>query len=147
MKNTVSLLMIIFALLMITILTGASDNETIGNFKFENQQNYKIVSGVIRNTGSGWEIISDSYHEPIHVKSVSNTNQFITIEHTFKAQKVVSFIVTPDETFIEDGINVGASVGLDKSILYVNQNGTYLDPSKVVSSKGNFWFYGIFIVD
>lgn len=144
MKITIRLVLLAF---LVIILGGATRLETTNNLAFENQHKYKIVAGVIRNNGNGWEIIRDSGHESLHVKSVSNNNLTITIEHSFKASKVVSFMVTPDETFVKEGLTAGASVGLDKTFIYLSKSGSnaYSDPARVVSAKGNFWFYGMFI--
>lgn len=149
MKHLINLMAAGFILLSVFTLTGATNLESSNNLVFENQQKYKIVSGVIRNTGNGWELISDTAHEPLHIESVSNNNSAITIDYSFTAKKVVSFVVTPDETFVRNGLNAGSSVGLDKSLIYLSEQGTgvYSDPNEVISSKGNFWFYGIFIVE
>jgi hypothetical protein len=117
------------------------------NFVFEQpEKQYKIVAGVIRNVGNGWELINDTAHEPIHVLSVSNNDLAITINHTFTAKQVVTMTVTPDETFVKDGIKAGASVGLDKTLVYLAHEGEklYANPNTIISAKGNFWFYGVF---
>lgn len=73
--------------------------------------NYRVVAGAIRNTGSGWELISDGQHFPMNVDSVSNNSASITIDYSgLNATGVVSGIVSPDETF--GGVyTAGASIG------------------------------------
>lgn len=76
----------------------------------------KILAGVIRNTGNGWEYIDDSGHNPLNLTSVSvDANGKIEIDYGFTASKVLSLVATPDETFA--GLySIGGSVGLDKTL-------------------------------
>ena len=76
----------------------------------------KIIAGVIRNSGNGWEYINDSGHEPLNLTSVSvDANGKIEIDYGFTASKVLSLVATPDETFA--GLySIGGSVGLDKTL-------------------------------
>jgi len=75
----------------------------------------KIVACVLRNTGSGWEMINDSQHTPINIASVSETSSVVTITYSFTASKVGTLVVAPDETFCKMGLFCGASVGLAAS--------------------------------
>jgi hypothetical protein len=66
-----------------------------------------IVSGVIRNTGSGWDLISDSSHGNTYVDSVTNDTSKITIDYTsMGATKILSFVIVPDETYSELGYSM-----------------------------------------
>jgi hypothetical protein len=138
----------VLILLTTVIPIGATSNETSNNLVFHTPEKYMMVSGVIRNTGDGWELITDDFHDSINVESVSNGKLAITVNHSFTAKKVVSFVVTPDETFVKEGLTAGASVGLDKTNIYLTKLGSnsYSDPNKIINSKGNFWFQGMFIV-
>ena len=78
------------------------------------------VAGVLRNTGAGWNWISDAGHEPIGIDSVTSDATSITVNYAgIAASKVGSFIVTPDEKLNEQGFQVGASVGADKATIYL----------------------------
>lgn len=140
-KNMIGWLNIV--LLTTTILLG-------GNYMYtDNNKVYKTVSGTIRNSGNGWEVLSDSAHTPINVKSVVIENGVIKINYTFTAKAVGSLIVTPDETFMKEGYKAGSSVGLTYSYIYIGKEGTtsFVDPNTLVSARGNFWFQGVFEVE
>jgi len=81
---------------------------------------WKFVCGVIRNTGSGWFLITTGGHTPLNVDSVSNNSSVITIDYTsLGATAVGSFVVSPDEDFT--GIyDIGASVGLSSATLKIS---------------------------
>lgn len=88
---------------------------------FNVRKNIKVLGGAIRNTGNGWGFISDSNHEPLSLSSVNvNSSGQIVLDYGFTATKVVSLIVCPDETFATK-YTVGASVGLDKSIIDISR--------------------------
>lgn len=86
---------------------------------FSDSKNVKVLAGVIRNSGSGWQFIQDSGHEPLNLSSVSvNSNGQIVLDYGFTAKKVLSLVVCPDETFAKI-YSVGASVGDSQSIINV----------------------------
>ena len=74
-----------------------------------------MIAGVIRNTGSGWELITDSSHDNISidpVDSVTNDASKIVVNYAgIGATKVLSFTIVPDETYAGLGYVAGASVG------------------------------------
>ncbi|MEV8354615.1 hypothetical protein ACFVTT_38705 [Streptomyces niveus] len=105
-----------------------------------------LLSCVLRNTGSGWEILADTGHNPSGVVGVTQHATYLELQHAATATKVSSFQVTPDETFAARGLRVGASVGLATTRLYLYTalptGGTSVppaDPATVVASSGNFW--------
>lgn len=80
---------------------------------------YKIVSGVLRNTGSGWGVLDDNDHIPLNIDSVSNNTSAITIDYSsLNATKVVSLVACPDETFAGK-YDFGASVGKTSSSIAI----------------------------
>ena len=85
-------------------------------------KNLKIISGAIRNAGSGWSLINDGGHEPLNITGVSvqsvGGNSVLKIEHDVDATKIITLMVGCDETFASL-YDIGASVGLDYSYLYV----------------------------
>ncbi len=99
-----------------TTLLKDNVNELIEN---QSGLNTKIVSGVIRNEGSGWELIEDSFHTGINIDSVSNDASKITVDYTsIGATKVISFLVGCDETYASLGYSVGSSVAKTKAEIY-----------------------------
>lgn len=98
-------------------LSAMLNHEVIG----EDGKKLKIVACVIRNTGSGWKQIGGN-HIPINVSSVTQDKSKITINYSFKAKNVVSFVAVPDETMAEEDFFMGSSVGLDSANIYITQN-------------------------
>lgn len=127
------------------------DGVTQGGLKFSKDlsgslfgndgKEYKVISGVIRNTGSGWQYIDDSGHSPVGFNGIStNVDGTITLNHDVGGSKVVSLLAVPDETYTQYGLVCGASVGVDLSILalstplsfYVNMD------TQVVTAPAHF---------
>jgi hypothetical protein len=98
------------------VLTGDLNS---GNISGETGKNYKIVACVLRNTGSGWSALNNSGHAPVGVESVTSDNESITINYSFTAAKIVSLVVTPDETFSGMGLFCGASVGDHAAVIKI----------------------------
>lgn len=94
----------------------------------ETGRKYRLISGVIRNTGSGWGLINDAGHQPSGISGVTVGADHIVLAHSVGALKVSSLQVTPDETFAGMDIRVGASVGLTETRLYV-----YREPADRIS--------------
>ena len=112
--------------------------------KLNLDKNYSITGGVIRNTSDSWFLINNSGHEPINISSVETTDISVIL-HYKKFNKVVSFNVTPDETMASEGYTMGASVGLDKTIISIYDSGKKLVNPKTYRNKdGNIWVNGIF---
>lgn len=92
---------------------------------------YRLVSGVVRNTGGvSWSYINDSGHQPTGLSTIATTSANITLGFGFTATKVSSFQVTADEAYASLGIRVGASVGLTEARLYL-----YQEPSDRLSDE------------
>ncbi|MFB7739562.1 hypothetical protein ACFC08_35485 [Streptomyces sp. NPDC056112] len=85
----------------------------------DGSRRYRLLSTTIRNTGSGWQMINDSAHQPSGITAVAALSDRIELQHAVGATKVSSLQVTPDETFAASGLRVGASVGLDTSTLFL----------------------------
>lgn len=106
----------------------------------------KTVAGAIRNVGNGWAFINDANHSPQNLSAISvNSSGDIVVNYSFTASKVVSLVVTPDETFASL-YSVGASVGLSTATIsvYSLSTGQKVDASTISSANGNFWIYGLF---
>lgn len=104
---------------------------------------YTIIGGVIRNVGDGWYLIQDESHETIGIDSISQDDKAITIYYKDK-QKVNSIAVTVDETMASEGYTVGASVGVNKTLIYLYKDGKSIKPSDYNNVLGNVWIQGVF---
>lgn len=126
----ISIVVIIITFFELTFQTKAYDST------FE-------IGGTIRNVDKGWNLISDSAHSPIGITSVETTNTRIKINHKDNAQKVVTFIVTPDESMTSEGYKVGISGGLDYSYIYIyDSNNNLINPYSYKNKFGNIWISG-----
>lgn len=100
--------------LKIIPLTPSSNSVVKTNDLSAPTKNIKMLTGIIRNSGSGWGFINDSDHEPLNMSSVEvNESGQIVVNYGFTAKKVLSLIATPDETFAQK-YTIGGSVGKDK---------------------------------
>ncbi len=96
----------------------------ISNIKSQiaSMQELTPIACIIRPTSEGWTIINDTDHEPLNVTGVAIVNNRLTLYHDVDATKVLTFEITPDETFSRYGIHCGASVGLDDTRIDIYQN-------------------------
>jgi hypothetical protein len=101
----------------------------------------KIVACAIRNSGSGFQLINDSVHEPIGVLSVTNDTSSITINYDFTAKQVISLVAVPDEIMAQNGIVVGGSVGTDFTKLDVYKH--FAVSGYITKSGGNTPSYAV----
>lgn len=117
------------------VTTGVGN---IGLIRGTDGKSYKMVACVVRNTGSGFDFISDTGHVPVGVTSISTAVDQLsfTINYSFTASKVVSLLGTPDETLAQRGYVMGASVGLTSATFSVGQPGGWGD---YVSWNGSAW--------
>lgn len=102
------------------------------------------IAGTIRNTGTKWDTIDNDAHQSMNITGVRMLSNAIQIDHKVGAKKVITFIVTPDETMAQAGYRVGVSAGLDYSYIYIyDKNGQVVDPKTYVNESANIWIYGI----
>lgn len=97
---------------------------------------YRVVAGVLRNTGSGFTVLDDAAHTPIGIASVSSDATKITVNYSFTAATVGGLVVACDETFAQLGYVPGPSVGLSSSDINISQPGGWAD---YVSWNGTSW--------
>lgn len=105
-----------------------------------------VISGVIRNSGNGWELIDDEGHNNINITSVSQDESNKTISVVYpSALKVGNFNVSTDETLARMNIRCGASVSLNKASIkcYTDFTGYFNGSGLIVSQKGT-WFDGTY---
>lgn len=80
--------------------------------------NYKLIACVIRCVDGVWQQIGNA-HKSLNVASVSQDGNRIIINYSFTAKNVVSLVVTPDEDFASIGYELGNSVGLSYTNIYI----------------------------
>lgn len=104
------------------------------------------VAGALRNDGTGWYAIADSTHAPLNIASVATKDGMITVEYTFTASKIHTFIAAPDETLARAGYSAGASVGVGSARILLAKNGSAnpFDVSTKSHPWSNIWIYGVF---
>lgn len=88
---------------------------------------YRIVAGVIRNSGSGWEFIVNANHRgDLNCDEVGiyQADGRLYVDYSdIHVKKVISLICAPDETFASLGYLMGASVGLNAAYIQIYQYG------------------------
>jgi len=119
------------------MLDAKVDPLTAGRVQGTSGRAYRVVAGVLRNSGSGWAFLNDSGHRPTNITTVTANSTGITINYGFTGTKVAALLVTPDETFAQDGIVVGASVGLSSSVIKLGRVGKSV--SDYVAYNGSAW--------
>lgn len=107
-----------------------------------NNKRHKVIAGVVRNSGDGWEFIINERHQgDLNCVDVStDENGYIVVDYSaIGAKKVVSLLVAPDETFASLGYIVGASVGLGLCRIKVEQYFTNCVGGHInADNNGNF---------
>jgi hypothetical protein len=102
---------------------------------------YRVVSGVLRNSGAGWGVLDDADHEPTGVDSVSydaaQGGQIVVNYAGLQAGKVVSFIVSPDEAFARAGFMCGASV--TRTYAAIRMSRQFPEYADFVQYNGTAW--------
>lgn len=137
-----------FRIIFLLAITFLSINS---NADVYNSDKMVIVAGTIRqdvNEPSKWCWINNQYHTPTGVDASLchiASNGKITINYGVKYKKVITFIVTADETYISQlDMRVGVSAGLELSILELTSYGVKLYPSNDLGySSGNIWIYAV----
>lgn len=120
---------------------AATAGAVIGN----TARNYQLLSGVIRNSGSGWAFLDNTSHRPTNFGAITAFSDRLEIAYGSTATYVSSFQVTPDETLTSMGVRCGASVGTNKLILFF-----YTEPEDQIADyvyyDGTSWvsFNGVF---
>lgn len=102
------------------------DGATPGGLPFSGirnlPRNAMFLTAILRNTGSGWDVLSDAYHEALGDITVSEDTAKITLSFGQSYSFIHAVTATPDETFAQAGIFCGSSVGLTSCEVYLYQN-------------------------
>lgn len=95
-----------------------------------------VVAGAIRvNADEEWHVIEDATHRPQGIASVTSDGSTVTVHFERDASAVITFVATPDETLVAEGIELGASVGTDHAVITLSEM-----PS---GEWANIWVYGL----
>ena len=81
----------------------------------------KDVLGVFRNTAGIWSPIEDIGHTPRNITGFSTptSGANFVINHNNNYGKVLSSAVTIDDSYAKLGLFVGASIGLNASLIFI----------------------------
>lgn len=92
----------------VTALQNSVSNVDIIN----NGKRHKMIAGVIRNSGSGWEfIVNDQHAGDMNCTGIGTLNGDIKVTYySATGGKVVSVVICPDETLTSLGYTIGTSV-------------------------------------
>lgn len=143
LKSVVISIIVISSMVVAVLYLFEKSNEKVVA-TVELSDNYRIVAGVIRNAGGGWELIQDATHETIGIRGVEQNEDRIIVRYD-ESSKVNSMAVTADETMSSEGYTAGASVGISETWVYIyDRNGDLVPPNEYKSSTGNIWIQGIF---
>lgn len=85
-------------------------------------RNAMFLTAILRNTGSGWDVLSDAYHEALGSITVSEDEYKITLSFGQTYSFIHAVHATPDETFAQAGVFCGSSVGLTSCEIFLYQN-------------------------
>ena len=99
---------------------------------------YRVASGVLRNTGSGWFAIDDIDHSPLNIVGVSNNTQIITVDYSsIGASEVLLGMTTADETY-QGQYTFGTSVGVGTTSIRVTPSAAVLSVDVTHTGNGVF---------
>lgn len=121
-------------------------------FTADDGQRLALISGTIRPTATGWQLLEDAGHRPSGIAGVTQFSDRIEIQHPVGATVFVSsFQVTTDETLKSlFGLHASISAGLDHSVIRLTRGGDagpYINPTTIAAANGNIWISGQLEVD
>lgn len=84
-----------------------------------------FLTGVLRNTGGTWDFITDGGHDKRNFLSASTVADGVVVTYSRDDYNTtLSFVVTPDETYAQLGVDCGASVGLQQAQIFLSAHNT-----------------------
>ncbi|WP_439593870.1 hypothetical protein [Microbacterium sp.] len=109
----------------------------------------QTIAGTFRRvSATSWAMLDDAGHTSIGVDRIEVRADRLRVWHTFRASKVVTVQVTPDESFASAGVRVGASVGFAYTdvFFYMGASQTPVKPALLTKAGANVWITGLFLV-
>lgn len=129
LKQTAAIAAIAIAASTVTIRTLSSTAPTLH------------VSGAVRCSAGVYSAIDDSGHDPFGITSVTTMSDRVRVNYSAMTA-VSSTQVTADETYADNEVVPGASVGLDHTDILLYKAGVKVDPASVCYSGSNVWITG-----
>ena len=109
------------------------------------QQDSKSNRGVFAvlkpDLQGNWCVLDDQGHSPGGITKVLTYPDRIEVFYDLKYREIYWSAITPDEALAISDTSVGASVGLEKSIIYMSQEGKQIDPHIIKDPGANIWIY------
>lgn len=106
---------------------------------------YGVVAGVMRNPAGTWEVLDDAIHRHANVEAVTTSTKTIDVKYPgLKAQKVVSWVCTPDEQLTKAGYACAASVSLTEASITVARYQPVADYVQYNTTNGWSSLNGVF---
>lgn len=100
------------------------------------------LSGAIRCASGTYSAIGDSGHSPYGIASVTTTSTYVRVTFTQALSAVGDMQITPDETYAQNGVAMGGSVGLTYVDIKFAKDGVATSPASVCYSYSNVWLNG-----
>ncbi len=128
-----------------TSFSNCNDNfeELYSNSFIDNGVKYKAIAGVLRNVEGTWVPLTSNGQNKLNISSIEQTTTYIRVNFGFTVKNVISFLACPDEMFVKQGYQFGASVSLTSADITIGQNVcrsgyvTWNGTSWVVNSQGS----------
>ena len=139
-----SILLILSILLTLLTACGEVEPEIVTVIKTE-KTDYAIVAGAIKFNNDTVTFINDEHHAPMNTSDAYIENDYVVIKFAFEAEKVITFMCTPDETYVKNNVSCGCSVGLDEALCYFSKDGIPVRPNEIEIPFSNVFFYGMFL--
>jgi hypothetical protein len=99
------------------------------------------VSGAVRCSAGKWSTVEDSAHASTGIESITDAGKYLIVTHS-PLKPIGSLQASVDETYLNNGVDVGASVGTTSTKLYFTKFGKKVDPKYLCIDWSNIWISG-----
>lgn len=100
------------------------------------------LSGAVRCTSGVYSVIGDASHSPFGIASVTTTSTYVRVTFDVTLTAVGDMQITPDETYVQNGVSMGGSVGLSYVDIKFALDGNAVAPASVCYAYSNVWLNG-----
>lgn len=98
---------------------------------------YQVVSGIIQQQAGLWKLLNTGNHRSMGINTITDGASSVIINFGQTAKRVVALNITSDETYAENGVIGGVSLG--QSTATVRFGMAALDMSGYVQYTGSSW--------
>lgn len=98
-----------------------------------------VMTGVIRCVGGVFEPLDDAGHQPFGISSVQTLSDRVRVNYTTTLSAYGTAFADPDETYVVNNINTGASGGYEYMDIFIAKGGAKIAPSSACISGSNIW--------